>query len=142
MRRFFGKKKRDIGIPVLTEKLALEAYDLHYNKGMSMRTIAEQFTEQGNPCSHATVARYVQIIELEKKQHPQKPVPSTIHSRWMASRGFKTKPKEFERPKDYIRKIINITIHYEKIDPDTQKSLGFFSMTYNVEKATEQSQHA
>jgi len=55
-----------VGEPVLTRKLAEDAYVLH-QEGMGTREIAEQFTKDGSPCSHATVARWVNAIDAEKR---------------------------------------------------------------------------
>lgn len=56
-----------VGEPVLTRRLAEEAYFLHYGAGqMSTREIAEEFTRRGNPCSHATVARWIGMVENER----------------------------------------------------------------------------
>lgn len=58
--------KPAIGEPVLTRQLAETAYILH-KEGMSLRDIAEEFTKQGNPCSHATIAKWVNMIDAEKR---------------------------------------------------------------------------
>lgn len=60
------RTKPAIGEPVLTRQLAETAYRMH-KEGMSLRDIAEEFTRQGNPCSHATIARWINMIEAEKK---------------------------------------------------------------------------
>jgi hypothetical protein len=56
-----------IGEPVLTEHLAFDAWEMHYKQGMSFRQIAETLTKEGYQCSHATVARYVEMIDQTKK---------------------------------------------------------------------------
>jgi len=59
--------KAKIGEPVMTRALAEEAYFLHYKEGMGTRQIADYFTnERGSPCSHATVARWINMIEMDK----------------------------------------------------------------------------
>jgi len=59
---------RKVGEPVLTRDLAEEAWYLHHKEGMGTREIADYFTnERKSPCSHATVARYINMIDLEKK---------------------------------------------------------------------------
>jgi hypothetical protein len=40
---------------------------MHYKQGMSFRQIAETLSKEGYPCSHATVARYVEMIDQSKK---------------------------------------------------------------------------
>jgi len=65
-----------VGEPVGTRQLIIRAYHLHYdgydpltNKDYGMplatRTIAEIFTQEGNPCSHATVARWINSYDYE-----------------------------------------------------------------------------
>jgi len=56
-----------IGEPVLTQNIALDAWEQHYKEGKSFRQIAETLTREGYPCSHATVARYVEMIDMQKK---------------------------------------------------------------------------
>jgi len=56
-----------VGEPVMTRQLAETAWYLHYKEGMGTREIAEQFTKDGNPCSHATVARWINAIDMEKR---------------------------------------------------------------------------
>jgi hypothetical protein len=56
-----------IGEPVLTEHLAFDAWEMHYKQGQSFRQIAETLTKEGYPCSHATVARYVEMIDQSRK---------------------------------------------------------------------------
>ena len=56
-----------IGEPVLTEHLAFDAWEMHYKEGKSFRQIAETLTKEGYPCSHATVARYVEMIDQSRK---------------------------------------------------------------------------
>jgi len=58
---------REIGEPVMTRQLAEEAYYLHEREGMGTREIAEYFTKQGSPMSHATVARYINMVDMEKR---------------------------------------------------------------------------
>jgi len=60
-------EKPMIGEPVLTRRLAEEAWSLHYGQGMATRDIAELFTKDGNPCSHSTVARWINMIDMEKQ---------------------------------------------------------------------------
>jgi hypothetical protein len=55
-----------VGEPVMTRQLAEEAYLMHKD-GMGTREIAEQFNKEGNPCSHATVARWINAIDAEKR---------------------------------------------------------------------------
>jgi hypothetical protein len=66
LKQTIGEMKPAIGEPVLTRQLAEIAYRMH-KEGMSLRDIAEEFTKQGNPCSHATIARWINMIEAEKK---------------------------------------------------------------------------
>jgi len=66
LKQTIGEMKPAIGEPVLTHQLAEVAYRMH-KEGMSLRDIAEEFTKQGNPCSHATIARWINMIEAEKK---------------------------------------------------------------------------
>jgi hypothetical protein len=47
-----------VGEPVMTFKMAKDAYLMHQD-GMGTREIAETFTAQGSPVSHATVARWI-----------------------------------------------------------------------------------
>jgi hypothetical protein len=56
-----------IGEPVLTESLAKDAWEMHYKDGKSFRQIAEILTKEGYPCSHATIARYVQMVDMSLK---------------------------------------------------------------------------
>jgi hypothetical protein len=56
-----------VGEPVMTRSLAQTAWFLHYKEGMGTRDIAEQFTKDGSPCSHATVARWINAIDEEKR---------------------------------------------------------------------------
>ncbi len=56
-----------VGEPVMTKHLAEAAWFLHYKEGMGTRQIAEQFTRDGSPCSHATVARWINMIDAEKR---------------------------------------------------------------------------
>lgn len=53
-----------IGEPVLTRDLAFLAWQMKRD-GMSLREIAEDFTRHGNPCSYATVAKYVNAVDEE-----------------------------------------------------------------------------
>lgn len=56
-----------VGDPVMTRQLAQEAYMLHTRQGLGTREIAEYFTTKLNsPCSHATVARWINIIDVER----------------------------------------------------------------------------
>lgn len=55
-----------VGEPVLTRQLAEDAYLMHKD-GMGTREIAEQFTKEGNPCSHSTIARWINMIDAEKR---------------------------------------------------------------------------
>jgi len=55
-----------VGEPVLTRQLAEDAWLMHKD-GMGTREIAEQFTKEGSPCSHATIARWVNLIDAEKR---------------------------------------------------------------------------
>ena len=59
--------KPAVGEPVMTRSLAQTAWFLHYKEGMGTRDIAEQFTKDGSPCSHATVARWINAIDEEKR---------------------------------------------------------------------------
>jgi len=52
----------EIGEPVMTWKLAKDAWLMH-QEGMGLREIAESLTRQGNPVSHATVARWINDYE-------------------------------------------------------------------------------
>ena len=55
-----------VGDPVLTRDLAYQAWMLHRKEGMGTREIADYFTNELNsPCSHATVARYVNMVDAE-----------------------------------------------------------------------------
>jgi len=56
-----------VGEPVLTRSLARTAWFLHYKEGMGTRDIAEQFTKDGSPCSHATVARWINMVDEEMR---------------------------------------------------------------------------
>lgn len=59
-----------IGERVLTQDLAQRAWDLYHKQGLSLREIAAYFTnELGAPCSHATVASYIQAIDDELNEH-------------------------------------------------------------------------
>lgn len=55
-----------VGEPVMTMQLAEEAYMLH-KQGMGTREIADLFTKEGSPCSHATVARWINMVDQEKR---------------------------------------------------------------------------
>jgi len=55
-----------VGEPVLTRQLAEDAWLMHKD-GMGTREIAEEFTKKGSPCSHATVARWINLIDTEKR---------------------------------------------------------------------------
>lgn len=55
-----------VGEPVLTRQLAEDAWLMHKD-GMGTREIAEEFTKKGSPCSHATVARWINLIDAEKR---------------------------------------------------------------------------
>lgn len=59
--------KPQVGEPVMTRSLAQTAWFLHYKEGMGTREIAEQLTKDGSPCSHATVARWINVIDEEKR---------------------------------------------------------------------------
>ena len=56
-----------IGEPVMTRALAETAWFLHYKEGMGTREIAEQFTKDGSPCSHATVARWINAVDAQRR---------------------------------------------------------------------------
>jgi len=62
-----------VGEPVLTRYLAEDAWELHQQinpktgKRWGTRDIAELFTSEGNPCSHATIARWIEMIAEQKK---------------------------------------------------------------------------
>lgn len=57
-----------IGEPVLTRDLAYQAWVLHRKEGMGTREIADYFTNKlKSPCSHATVARYINDVDLEMR---------------------------------------------------------------------------
>ena len=58
--------ERGVGEPVLTKQLAEDAYLMHKD-GMGTREIAEQFTKDGSPCSHSTIARWINIVDAEKR---------------------------------------------------------------------------
>ena len=65
--QFQGKgPEPGVGEPVMTMQLAEEAYMLH-KQGMGTREIADQFTKEGSPCSHATVARWINMVDQEKR---------------------------------------------------------------------------
>jgi len=58
-----------VGQPVMTFKMAKDAWLMH-NDGMGTREIAEEFTAQGSPVSHATVARWInEYDELMQSNH-------------------------------------------------------------------------
>lgn len=59
--------KPAVGEPVMTRSLAQTAWFLHYKEGMGTRDIAEQLTKDGSPCSHATVARWINALDEEKR---------------------------------------------------------------------------
>ncbi|MBA7569634.1 hypothetical protein ES708_11375 [subsurface metagenome] len=62
-----SKVEARVGEPVMTRALAEEAHFLHYREHMGTRQIADYFTnERGSPCSHATVARWINMIDMEK----------------------------------------------------------------------------
>jgi hypothetical protein len=67
MRTSIETMQPQVGEPVMTRQLAETAYFLHTKEGKGTREIAEMFTKDGNPCSHATVARWINIIEQEKR---------------------------------------------------------------------------
>jgi len=56
-----------VGEPVLTQQLAETAWFLHTKEGMGTREIAEQFTKEGSPCSHTTIARWINLIDAQKR---------------------------------------------------------------------------
>jgi len=56
-----------VGEPVMTKQLAETAWYLHTKEGMGTREIAEQLTKDGSPVSHATVARWINWIDAEKR---------------------------------------------------------------------------
>lgn len=59
-----------IGERVLTQDLAQRAWDLYHKQGLSLREIAAYFTnELGAPCSHATIASYIQAIDEDLNEH-------------------------------------------------------------------------
>lgn len=64
-----------IGERVGTHYMAAIAYQMQ-REGISLREIAEDFTRQGNPISHATVAsmiyEYEEEMQLDKKQFIRK----------------------------------------------------------------------
>jgi len=55
-----------VGEPVMTRHLAEDAWLMHED-GMGTREIAEAFTKQGSPCSHSTVARWINLMDAEKR---------------------------------------------------------------------------
>ena len=55
-----------IGEPVMTRQLAEDAWLMHKD-GMGTREIAEEFTRKGSPCSHSTVARWINLIDADKR---------------------------------------------------------------------------
>jgi len=59
-----------IGEPVLTQDLAWRAWQLHHEQGLSLREIAAYFTnELGAPCSHATIANYINEIDAAMEEN-------------------------------------------------------------------------
>lgn len=59
-----------IGEPVLTQDLAWRAWQLHHEQGLSLREIAAYFTnELGAPCSHATIANYINEIDAVMEEN-------------------------------------------------------------------------
>jgi hypothetical protein len=54
-----------IGERVLTRDLAYRAWLMNKKQGISLREIALHFTNEGYPCSHATVAEYVNQVDEE-----------------------------------------------------------------------------
>lgn len=58
-----------VGEPVMTYKMMRDAYLMHQD-GTGTREIAEAFTAQGSPVSHATVARW--INEYDDMMHASK----------------------------------------------------------------------
>lgn len=57
-----------VGEPVMTRQLAEEAYFLHTSEGMGTRAIADHFTNKlKSPCSHATVARWINMIDMQRR---------------------------------------------------------------------------
>jgi len=62
-----------VGEPVLTRELAEDAWELAHQinpktgRRWGTRDIAELFTQEGNPCSHATVARWIEVIDTGKR---------------------------------------------------------------------------
>jgi hypothetical protein len=56
-----------VGEPVMTKELAESAWFLHTKEHMGTREIAEQFTKDGSPCSHTTVARWINAVDAEKR---------------------------------------------------------------------------
>jgi hypothetical protein len=56
-----------VGEPVMTRQLAETAWYLHTKEGMGTREIAEQFAKDGSPCSHTTVARWINMVDAEKR---------------------------------------------------------------------------
>jgi hypothetical protein len=53
------------GTPVMTHRMAEEAHYLNTVKGMSVRDIAQYFTDRGDPVSKATIARYIDDVDYE-----------------------------------------------------------------------------
>lgn len=58
--------ERNVGEPVMTRHLAEDAWLMHQD-GMGTREIAEELTKSGSPCSHSTVARWINIVDAEKR---------------------------------------------------------------------------
>ena len=62
-----------VGEPVLTRELAEDAWELAHQinpktgRRWGTRDIAELFTQEGNPCSHATIARWIEVIDTGKR---------------------------------------------------------------------------
>ena len=56
-----------VGEPVMTRQLAETAWFLHTKEGMGTREIADQFKKDGSPCSHTTVARWINMVDAEKR---------------------------------------------------------------------------
>jgi hypothetical protein len=60
-----------IGERVLTQDIAMQAWELHYKHHWTFRQIAEYLTAEGYPVSHTTVSNYISEIDedIEEEQH-------------------------------------------------------------------------
>jgi hypothetical protein len=70
-----GQEYDDDGIPlgkgnepIMTDRMARQAYTWHYDQDMGMREIAKRFADMGTPVSVATVQRYIHDIEIEEAE--------------------------------------------------------------------------